>query len=463
MRDVTIIGSGFAGSILARVLAVRGVNVVLIDPARHPRFAIGESSTPIADSMLRRIGTKYELPDLVSMSTWGSWQREHSNLNAGKKRGFSYFQHQHHQPFAETRRGEKSLLVAASPNDDVSDTHWYRPDVDGRLFDRAIEAGVVDGSGWAATSIEKDGARWKVGCGDRTFLCDWVIDASGQSSVASRLLQSPDRADELQTRTHSRFGHFRGVASWSAMIDDAGEPFDADDAAQHHLLDRSWIWMLRMGRDITSVGVTGPMQSSLDWASFPSIAAMMRDAKLIAPDVTNMRTTGRLQRWFDPVPASNVLILPTSSLTLDPLHSTGIAHALAGVERVANILLDDADTDDYRQSLNAEAKLLDRLVSTAYAVIDDFDRFTTACMVFFAAAIRCEESLNRGDAPAALWCADDAKMGSDVHEACDVITDRNDSDYDAKVRDLIALYNTAGLMDASVHNRYAYTATKKSL
>lgn len=458
---MTIIGSGFAGSILARVLTVRGLNVVLIDPAKHPRFAIGESSTPIADSMLRRIGTKYELPDLVSMSTWGSWQRDHANLNAGKKRGFSYFQHRRGQPFAESQLGQKSLLVAASPNDEVSDTHWYRPDVDRFLFDAAIAAGVVDGSGLAAVSLHHESTHWKVDCGSQAFASRWVIDASGRSSVASRLLDSPDRSDELQTRTHSRFGHFRGVASWSAIIDDASEPFDADDAAQHHLLDRSWMWMLRMGHDITSVGVTGPIGQELDWRAYPSVESMMRNATLITPNA--MQRSGRLQRWFDPVPASNVLLLPTSSLTLDPLHSTGIAHALAGVDRIAGIILKGACSRDYKDSLTAETRLLDRLVSTAYDVMDDFDRFTAACMVFFAAAIRCEESLNRGETPAALWGADEVTMVAAADAACDAITDRSDSDYDAKVRDLIAPYNAAGLMDASVRNRYAYTATKKSL
>lgn len=463
MHDVTIIGSGFAGSILARVLATRGVRVVMVDPARHPRFAIGESSTPIADTMLRRIGTQYELPDLVSMSTWGSWKRDHADLNGGMKRGFSYFHHDPDRPFAESRVGERSLLVAASPDDEVSDTHWYRPDMDRFLFDRAIDAGVVDGSGLAAKSLVRDGTTWKVDCGSETFTSQWVIDASGRSSVASQLLRSPDRADELRTRTHSRFGHFRGVRSWSSMVDDATEPFDADDAAQHHLLGRAWMWMLRMGGDITSVGVTGPLGCSLDWDSFPSIAAIMERAKLIAPDTTVMQTTERLQRWFDPTPAEGVILLPTASLTLDPLHSTGIAHALAGVQRVANIMVGDANADAYATSLDAEAKLLDLLVSTAYAVMDDFDRFTAACMVFFAAAIRCEESLNDGETPTALWCADEVKMMAVVRAACDVISDRTDSDYDAKVRDLIAPYNAAGLMDASVCNRYAYTATKKSL
>ena len=44
--DVAVIGSGFGGSLTALALRARGQRVVLIERGRHPRFAIGESSTP---------------------------------------------------------------------------------------------------------------------------------------------------------------------------------------------------------------------------------------------------------------------------------------------------------------------------------------------------------------------------------------------------------------------------------
>jgi FADH2 O2-dependent halogenase len=50
--DVLILGSSFSGSLLAWLLARRGLRVALIDRDRHPRFAIGESSTPVADLLL---------------------------------------------------------------------------------------------------------------------------------------------------------------------------------------------------------------------------------------------------------------------------------------------------------------------------------------------------------------------------------------------------------------------------
>ena len=53
--DVAIVGSGFAGSLTASCLARRGWRVALVERGRHPRFAIGESSTPLANLLLEEL------------------------------------------------------------------------------------------------------------------------------------------------------------------------------------------------------------------------------------------------------------------------------------------------------------------------------------------------------------------------------------------------------------------------
>ena len=55
--DLAIVGSGFAGSLLAMIARRAGRSVLLLEKGAHPRFAIGESSTPLADFKLAR-GTK---------------------------------------------------------------------------------------------------------------------------------------------------------------------------------------------------------------------------------------------------------------------------------------------------------------------------------------------------------------------------------------------------------------------
>ena len=159
-------------------------------------------------------------------------------------------------------------------------------------------------------------------------------------------------------------------------------------------------------------------------------------------------------------------MLPTAAMTLDPLHSTGIAHALAGVDRILNIIVLAKDGKDqfhaiqqYETSFLEESQLLDELVSTAYQAMGDFDRFTAACMIYFAGAICCEERYQQGHNPTHLWNAEDTQFVHFAKEACFALRQPN-REYQSMITEGLAPWNTAGLMDPSVHNRYAYTATK---
>src|SRR5215467_13378 len=113
--DMAIVGSGFAGSLTALALRSVGRRVVLVERGRHPRFAIGESSTPLANLLLEELADRYGLPQVRVFSKWGTWQRSRPDVGGGLKRGFTFLFHTPGEHFADDPDHERQLMVSASP------------------------------------------------------------------------------------------------------------------------------------------------------------------------------------------------------------------------------------------------------------------------------------------------------------------------------------------------------------
>src|SRR5437762_13768060 len=92
--DIAVVGSGFGGSLIAMIARRLGRSVVLLERGKHPRFAIGESSTPLANLLLAELAARYDLPRVMPLAKWGSWQRTYPEIGCGLKRGFTFYHHQ---------------------------------------------------------------------------------------------------------------------------------------------------------------------------------------------------------------------------------------------------------------------------------------------------------------------------------------------------------------------------------
>src|SRR5436190_21045391 len=92
--QVLVVGSGFAGSLMAMIARRIGFSVALLERGHHPRFAIGESSTPLANLLLEEIASDYDLPAVRPLSKWGTWQEKTPHLACGLKRGFTFDHHE---------------------------------------------------------------------------------------------------------------------------------------------------------------------------------------------------------------------------------------------------------------------------------------------------------------------------------------------------------------------------------
>src|SRR5262245_44736950 len=177
------------------ILRQLGHSVVMLERGKHPRFVIGESSTPLANLLLEELASRYDLPRLLPLSKWGSWQRHHPEIAVGLKRGFTFYYHPFDRPFAADPNRSDQLLVAASPHDGIADTHWYRPDFDHFLVREAQRLGVeyldevaLDAPSWgdnevvltAQTRAERISIRAR-----------FVVDATGPRGFLHRALELP--------------------------------------------------------------------------------------------------------------------------------------------------------------------------------------------------------------------------------------------------------------------------------
>ena len=214
--EVVVVGAGFAGTILARILHRLGVEVMLIERHEHPRFAIGESSTPLAAISLERLAQRFDMPDLGWLAAYGRWLEQLPEVRRGLKRGFTFYRHQRGIDFRDSPNHECRLLVAASPDNAVADSHWLRADVDHHLLQVAMAEGVryQDRTEIKTLDCEADG-RWLLSGTreDRPFelRAGIVIDGSGSGGFLSRALPIGSGLADVELDTALVFSHFEGL------------------------------------------------------------------------------------------------------------------------------------------------------------------------------------------------------------------------------------------------------------
>lgn len=489
--DVAIVGGGFGGSLLALVLQRAGLRTALIDRGRHPRFVIGESSTPIANLVLKDLCREYNLPNVAPLAKYGTWQATHPRLVSGIKRGFSYFHHEPGQPFIADADHTTELLVAASSSDQHSDTHWLRQDVDAFLFREAgaaggvcfedSEVGVITSVGHVFNVPLKHGHAENVPHELRTR---FVVDGSGEGRVLAKQLQIEDRTHELRTNSRTVFAHFANATRWKSCMESRGfdtaeHPFDCDHAALHHVFDGGWMWQLRFNDETVSAGFVQDLNrserpnlsASDEWNSwlmrYPSVGEQYAKAIVVRPE-GGLRSTGRLQRKLAHAAGAWWAMLPNTAGFIDALHSSGIAHTLCGIERLARILirsLGRADLEsqlrDYERCVLGEIELIDLLVSGCFAAMGDFRRFATATMLYFAAATSYERArlASVGEFQPAFLLADDQQWLAVVRRMCDRLREAPSIEpFEQEMAEALRPFNVVGLCDPSLRNMYRHSA-----
>lgn len=475
--DLAILGSGFGGSLLAMVARRLGLSVLLLERGSHPRFAIGESSSPLANLLLEELACDYDLPRLLPLAQYGSWKRAYPQVGVGLKRGFSFYHHCAGQGFGDDPGRQRQLLVAASPSDEVADTHWYRADLDHFLVREAQSLGADYADRVELQRLRREGCVCRLDgvCRGRpaAWRARFVVDASGPRGALSRLLRLPEARFPGLPATQALFTHFTGVERFARVAGNAGEapPYPPDDAALHHVFEGGWMWVLRFDSGITSAGFA--LQADLaaklaleegagGWLRlmqrFPSVARQFERAEPILPFVHALRLPYRCGR----VAGAGWALLPSAAAFVDPLFSTGFPLTLLGIQRLGRALQAEWRSRGWNSALRLYAELTARearaaahLIGACYAAFDGFEAFTALSMLYFVAASYSEMArrLGRQDLASEFLLQDRPDFRMALRRHCTAALRGAPSSAEALAADLEP-FNIAGLCTPGKRNWY---------
>ncbi len=482
--DLAIVGSGFGGSIMAMIARRLGLRVTLLERGQHPRFAIGESASPLAGILIEQLADRYDLPRVRPLSAFGTWQRTYPQVGCGLKRGFTYFKHESGQRYRATPDRSNQLLVAASPSDELSDTHWLRRDVDHFLVNEAIALGVdyidlaqLEGIEWRANGEpllvgNRQGQPLRLHAG-------FVIDASGPRGFLGRTLGIADRGFDGYPPTQALFSHFTEVArcedveDFRPRVPGSELPYPMDDAALHHVFDGGWMWVLRFGNGVTSAGIAVEDWLADDlkladgepaWRRFlsryPSVASQFANARPIRsftwmPSLAYRAAAAVGDRWA---------MLPSAAAFIDPLFSTGIPLTLLGIERLSRTFDEGGISpgknrlEDYGAATLADADRTAGFIAGSYAGFREFPRLAAYSMFYFAAASFSEMArrLDSPRTPRGFLCGDSPAFVAALEALSPA---RRPAVHDSLpdtlgVAAAVAPWNIAGLCDPRKRNWY---------
>lgn len=481
--QIAVIGSGFAGSLAAMIAHQLGFSTVLIERGRHPRFVIGESSTPLANLLLEEIADQYRLPFLRPLSKWGSWQKTLPRIGCGLKRGFTFYQHEFDRAFGPDPERRRQLLVGASPNEAVADTHWYRPDFDWFLVEHAKKLGVDywDETHLGSAKEEADGVRLFGTRHDEVFeiSAGLVMDATGPRGFLHHALGLPEKRLPSFPATQALYSHFEGVGKLTDdfLIGGAKPPYPPEQAAVHHVFPGGWIWVLKFNNGLTSAGVaaTGAIADAFHFAEgepawrrllsrLPSLEEIFHSSQAAAP----FAHSPRLSFQSGVVTGAHWLLLPHAAGFVDPLLSTGFPLSLLGISRIGCLLKTNRQTPKSQQLLSEyadvttlELEAAARLVGALYATMNQFDLFRELSLLYFVAASYSETARRLGKpqlADSFLLCRHPI-FGQRLRAFCEAATNHDFTrmaavELSGQIRESLKPFDLAGLTDSSRHPWY---------
>ncbi|KAJ7353678.1 hypothetical protein DFH08DRAFT_857474 [Mycena albidolilacea] len=333
---VLVVGGGPGGSYTAAALAREGIDVVLLEASKFPRYHIGESMLPSLRHFLRFIDAERKVEEHGFQKKPGAAIL----FNQWKQEGYTKFGENNH-----------SWNVVRSELDEILLRH--AEECGAKVYEehKVTELVFAEGSNHRPIS-----ARFTTGSGEvRSITFDYLVDASGRAGIMSTKYLKNRHLNET-LKNIACWAYFRGADMYAPGTDRENAPwFEA-------LTDESgWAWFIPL-RDssrgnVVSVGFVMDSKVSVakkaagsaaagdgssytlqdhylaQFAFVPRLKKLLGDAELCV-DATGETTTVKSASDFSYTAASyagdHFRLVGDASAFIDPFFSSGVHLAVSG-------------------------------------------------------------------------------------------------------------------------------------
>jgi tetracycline 7-halogenase / FADH2 O2-dependent halogenase len=392
--DVMILGSGLGGAMLAAILAKGGLSVLLLEAEIHPRFTIGEATTPDTNFRLKLLGVKYDVPEISYLSSFHEL-RDHVGPSSGAKRAFSFLYH--HEGRDQNPLESHQYPTLAPPMG--PDCHFFRQDTDAYMMATAARYGAKVRQLTRITEFEIEDEIVKlVSNKGEVFTGSYLVDGTGMKSVLAGRFNLRDDPNSYLTNSRAIFTHMVDVEHYDTVgrpHEEYGLKYPLSQSTLHHIFDGGWMWVIPFNNHadavnpLCSVGLlldrekhpeTGmdPEEEFFSYVRrFPAVSKQFAKAKA----VRNWNATARIQYGCTQLTGHRYCLLSHAAGFIDPLFSSGLVLTTATVDLIAQQLFRSFETNDFSvenyQHINeyfqTNARFFDRVVGNSFLSFQDYD------------------------------------------------------------------------------------------
>jgi flavin-dependent dehydrogenase len=349
--DVLVIGAGPAGATAAALIRQAGLDCMIVEKERFPRFVIGESLLPRCMDLLDEAGM------LEAVKSQGFMIKDGAVFKRGGDSCTFKFSQQFTQGWSYTyqvpREAFDQVLADAAERQGVP-----------ILWEHAVESVTFDDSGHSESLLcDADGKQVSVSA-------RFILDGSGYGRVLPRLLDL-DQASTLPLR-HSYFTHVTGDKRpqgeeegriWICSLDDP---------------DNAWMWIIPFSNGRTSIGVVAKPDYLDRYPKDPDekLRAIVNDNPNVrerlgeAEFSFSVRRIGGYSISVKQLFGKGYALMGNATEFLDPVFSSGVTLALESANRAAKTAI---------RQLNGEAPDWQRdYVDHVMMGVETFRTFVTA-------------------------------------------------------------------------------------